>query len=172
MRPWKAVYGQIDLKHARIYMLDGGSNEIEITIGEGNLTWSEKVNREYVLDRGTLDEVRNGDEVPVDLSMSFKWDYIRSSGESSAAPPSPVDVLKNQYNAATWVSSDADACRPFAVDLKIEYRPTPTSCGDMELILFADFRYEDLSFDLRAGTIACSGKCNATAPTLTRTAQS
>lgn len=170
--PWALVYAQIDLKNATFKIKDGSStpNEITVTIGEGNLTWSEKKNIQYTLDRGVLDEVKEGDQVPVDVSFSFTWEYIK--GASSGATPTVEDALKNTGAAADWTSSDADACRPYAVDLEITYAPTPASCGDMETITLSDFRYESLDHDLRAGTVSCSGKCNITAPTVVREAQS
>lgn len=159
---------QIDLKLATITIRDGAdpANYLEIRIGEGNLTWTERVEREYTLDRGRLDEIRNGDETPMEVSMDFLWEYYRGA-PGTGEPPTPVDALKKAGNAASWISSDSDACRPYAVDIQVEYDPE-CGTGNTETILLPDFRYEELSFDLREGTIACSGSCNATAPTVTR----
>ena len=169
---WSPVFAQIDLKKCTIKIKDGTTptaNELEITIGEGNLTYTERVNREYTLDRGTLDEVRDGDEVPCELKMDFTWDYISSRSGGTATIE---DALKQLNEASGWVTSDTDTCRPYAVDVEVVYEPTPSSCGDKETILFSDFRYEELGHDLREGTISCSGRCNVTKPTVTRAAQS
>lgn len=159
----------IDIKNATVYIQDGTSptpNRIEVKIGEGNFTWSEKVNREYILDRGTLDLVRNGDEVPMDVSFDFTWEYIRG-GLGSGDPASVDDALKNQGNASGWVSSSADACEPYAVDILVYNEPN-CSTGDKELTVFSDFRYESIDADLRAGRISVKGRCNSTKPTSTR----
>ncbi len=169
------VFAQIDLKKAVISILDGVAEEINVTIGEGNLTWTERKNIEYTLDRGLLDEVRETDEVPVDISIDAVWEYIRGPSAASTTTtglPTISDALQQLGAAVDWVSSDADTCRPYAVDLKIVYTPTPWNCGDIETITFADFRYEEMSHDLRAGTIAISGRCNITKPTVVRSAQS
>lgn len=172
---WAPAYAQIDLKEATIYIKDGDSpvNQIEIKIGEGNLTYDETRTIEYTLDRGLLDEVREGDQVPMDVSFDIVWEFITGNEDSAGVPPTPEDALKQQNNAASWVSTDADTCRPYAVDIVIEYVPACTSAGqpEQEVITLPDFRWETLSHDLRAGTIACSGKCNATKATVVRSYQ-
>lgn len=130
---------------------------IDVKVGEGTLTFSEKRNMQYTLDRGKLDEVREGDEVPMDVKFDFVWEYIK--GPAIAGNPTVPDALKKIGLASTWISSDADSCKPYAVDLVVLYVPACT--GDQEEITLPDFRYEDLSFDLKAGTVSCSGKCNA-----------
>lgn len=168
------TYAQIDLKNATITIKDGGvgslQNSIEVTIGEGNLTYTERKNIDYTLDRGNLDEVREGDQVPVDVSIDAIWEYI-TGGSASGATPTIEDALKNRGPASGWISSDSDACRPFAVDLEIEYLPTPSTCGDKEIIIIPDFRYEEIAHDLRAGTFAISGRANVVEATAVRSAQ-
>ncbi len=168
-KPWSPVFRRIDLKNATIKLKDSDSNTLTIKVGEGNATWTERINREYELNRGSLDEVRNGDEVPVELRIDCVWEYIKTN--STAATPTIEDALKNVGGAIDWVSSDTDdACRPYAVDVEIEHQPTCD--GDNEIVLLSDFRYEQLDHDLRAGTLSVSGRCNITAPTVTRDARS
>jgi hypothetical protein len=171
-RVWKTVYAQIDLKRAIVKIKDGSTpaNEIEVKIGEGNLTYTESRNMEYTLDRGVLDEVREGDQVPVSVNFDFVWEYLK--GSTGGGTPTIEDALKKRGEASDWVSVDADACRPYAVDLEITYSPTPVSCGDMEVILLQDFRYETLDHDLSGGTVAATGQCNVTEATVTRQANS
>lgn len=162
---------QIDLKNATVIIRDGTTptpNEIEVKLGEGNLTYSEKRNMQYMLNRGLLDEVREGDQVPMDVSFDAVWEYIKGT-TGTGGVPSMEDALKKINAASGWVSTDSDACRPYAVDIVILHDPPCT--GDLEEIVLSDFRYEDLSQDLRAGTIACSGKCNVTQASVTRASQ-
>lgn len=167
----------IDLKDVTIKLVDGTTptaNELEIKIGEGNLTYDENRNVEYILDRGRLDEVRLGDEVPVDVSFDFVWEWISGNTSSGGAPPTIEDVLKNKNNAASWVSTDADACRPFAIDVVLENVPACGAGGaqaEQETITLPDFRHDTLSHDLRAGTISVTGRCNVTEATALRTFQ-
>lgn len=162
---------QIDLKYCTITIKDGTTptpNSIEVKIGEGNLTYSEKVNREYVKNRGLLDIVRDGDEEPVELKLDATWEYIK---EDSGQTPTIEDALKQRGGAYDWVSVDSDTCQPYAVDIELEYAPNCNS-DDKETLVFSEFRYEQVDHDTKAGTISISGKCNITEPTSTRVAQS
>ena len=161
---------QIDIKDCVISVEDGSTpaNSIDVKIGEGNLTYSEKVNREYTKDRGLLDIVRDGDEEAVELRIDATWEYIK---EDSGQTPTIEDALKARGGASDWVSVDADACQPYAVDVILVYSPDCTS-DDAETLTFSEFRYEQVDHDLRAGTLSISGKCNITQPTSTRVAQS
>jgi hypothetical protein len=169
---WSPVYLQIDLKDTTISFIDGTTptaNELEITIGEGNVTYTENRNIEYTLDRGLLDEVREGDQVPVDATIDVLWEFL-TAVVATAGTPTAEDFLKQRGNAAGYISSDSDVCRPYAIDIEIDHDP---SCGgvDHEVIVLGDFRYESIAHDLRAGTLAVTGRCNVTEATVTRVAQ-
>lgn len=160
----------IDLKKTTFNIKDGGSNSVEVKIGEGNLTYSEKVNRVYHKNKGALDEVRDGDEEPMDVKFEFQWEYLTSTS-SGATTPTVEEALKNTGAASAWETTGGD-CDPFAVDLEVEYDPTinaPEGCTDLgETILLQDFRYETLEHDLRAAQVSCSGKCNTVEPVISR----
>jgi len=139
-------------------------HELEITVGEGNASWTEKHAREYTLDRGLLNEVRDGDQEPLELKLEMSWEFLRSP---SGDPPTPIDALKQRGQAANWVSSDPDTCRPFSLDVEILYDP-PCLDIENELYFFPGFRFEQLDFDMKAATISMTGKCNVIEPTVTR----
>jgi hypothetical protein len=171
-KPWTPVYAQIDLKDCVISILDGtagtSQNELVVKIGEGNLTYSERKNIEYVKDRGNLDVVREGDQEQLELRIDAVWEYIE---EDTGETPTIEDALKQRGGASAWASSSSDACEPYAVDIEVVYTPD-CSTGDVETLIFPDFRYEQLDHDLRAGTISVSGHCNVMEPTSSRAAQS
>jgi len=172
-KSWRPVFAQVDLKQVIFKIKDGTTvpNEITITVGEGNLTWSEKKNIEYKLDRGTLDSVRLGDQAPVEVSFDIRWDFIMGS-TATGALPTPYEALTNSGTAASWASADtADPCNPYAVDLEFVHTPACTLTGtlnDVETITFTDFRYESIDFDFSSGQISVSGKANIEAPTVVR----
>lgn len=138
--------------------------QIEIKIGEGDLKYTETDQYNYDLDRGSLDTVRRGDDVPMEVTTNFTFDQVKSgTGEVIT----PIEALKGVDAAAEWVTSSADACEPYAVDLEVhDVRP----CGTAEsaTYLFPDFRSEKRDYDIKGATIACSGKCNAVEPIITR----
>ena len=169
---WYAVHAQIQLRDCTMQIRDGSGSPklLTVKIGDGNLTYDEKRTIEYTRDRGILDEVREGDDEPMDVSLDMQWTYLRGASPT----PSVEEAIKGIGLAvsAGWKSSDSDACRPYAVDLIILNKPTPSTCGAQELIILPDFRWETMNHDPRAGTVACTGKCNASQATVVRSANS
>lgn len=143
------------------------SQEVEIKLGEGNLTYTENKEYEYVLDRGNLDTVREGNQVPVDISLDFVYEFIRTGTNETITP---TDALKGVGGADEWVSASSDLCEPYAVDLEIEYTP-PCGGAEKEITLFPDFRADTINPDLSAGSISVAGRANAVEPIVTREAQ-
>lgn len=143
-----------------------GGRTLEIKIGTGNVVYAEKRNMDYTLDRGSLDTVREGDDVPMDVTLDFIWEFITAS---SGATPTPDDVFKKIGEASGWQTSSSDPCEPYAVDVMIEHIP-PCSGEQVETIVFPDFRWESLSHDLRTAAVAVTGKCNAKEAIVSRAA--
>jgi hypothetical protein len=158
----------IDLKKCTLTIKDGSSTpkECVIKFGDGNLTYSINRNIDYLLDRGVLNDVREGDQVPCDVSFDAIYEFYMSDvagGESVT----PAEALQKIESASAWVSTGADACEPYAVDLVLEYDLTCGTTKD-ETLTFSEFRYEKLDFDVKAGSISVSGKCNEIRPTSSR----
>jgi len=140
------------------------NQRIAVGIGEGNITFTEAKEYEYLRDRGDLNTVREGDEQPVEVSLEFEYEYVRAS---SGQDVTPVDAIKRINGAAEWVSSSSDACEPFAVDILLKHC-VPCGSDEDEDLLLPDFRWEGLDYDLQAATIAVSGRCNVSSATVTR----
>jgi len=137
---------------------------VEIKVGEGNLTWTETKEYEYIRDRGDLDTVKLGDEQPLEVSLDFMFEHVTAgTGEDVTV----VDCLKQSGNASEWVTSSSDACEPYAVDLMVVQC---NDCGTTEddKFTFPDFRWESLEYNIQDATISCSGKCNASGVTNAR----
>ncbi len=137
---------------------------LEIKIGDGNLTYTEHRTYEYMLDRGDLDTVREGNEVPLDVKLECTYEHI-TTGTSETI--SPMDALKGIGEAAEWVSSSSDQCEPYAIDVEVEHNP-PCGTSQTEITLFPDFRAETKEINFKEATIALTGKCNVVEPTVTR----
>jgi hypothetical protein len=136
--------------------------QLEIKIGEGGLKYSEEQEYHYDLNRGLLDDVRDGDEKPMGVDLDFTWQSTRSgTGESIT----PMEAIKGDYNAAEWVSS-GDECQPYAVDLVVVY--TPKCSVQKETYVFPAFRSEKRGPDFKDSKVSVSGHCNATEPIVTR----
>jgi hypothetical protein len=145
-----------------------GPNELEVEIGEGQFSYTEKRNVDYYKDRGLLDTTREGDEEPVELTMDFKFSKIRAaSGEWT---PTVEEALKFIVGspAEHWTPSDGNECStPAALDVIILETPPCAGVPNQEWT-FNDFRYEQLQHSFKDGTVSCSGKCNVTSATVER----
>jgi hypothetical protein len=143
------------------------SNEVEVKIGAGNITYTENKEYTYELDRGVLDTVREGDEQPMDVTIDFVYEFVTTGTSEDITV---VDALKAQNGAAEFVSSSSDACEPYAVDIEVEHDPGSCGGAQKETTTFPDFRYDTLEFNFDDATISATGRCNATQPTIVRSA--
>jgi hypothetical protein len=133
--------------------------QIEIKIGEGDVSWSETKEYIYDRDRDLLDTVRDGQEQPMSVDMAFTFDFITAG--SSAVVPTPSDALKRKGQAANWVSSSADKCEPYCIDIIIRHC-VPCGADEDQLITLPEFRQESLDYSIADASVATSGQCNAT----------
>jgi hypothetical protein len=138
--------------------------QIEIKVGDGNITYTEHRTYEYMLDRGDLDTVREGDEVPLDVRLECTYEHI-TTGTSEAI--TPMDALKGVGEADEWVSASADPCEPYAIDIEVEHVP-PCGGAQKEITLFPDFRADTKEVNYKDATISLTGKCNVIEPDVTR----
>ena len=133
-------------------------------LGDGNLVWTVNREYEYLLDRGNLDTVREGDQQPMDVTLDSVYEFITTgTGETIT----PYDAVNGTGGASEWVSSSADPCEPYAVDVEVEHVP-PCGGAQQETTLLPDFRYDTFEADLDAATLSMTGRCNAVKPTATR----
>lgn len=132
---------------------------LSIKIGDGNAQFTE--NREFIydLDRGLLDTVREGNQVPLDVSLDFIWEFLTAI--DGATTPTISDVLHHRGAAAAWVSSSDDPCEPFALDIEIEHTP-PCGGAPVEVTTLPDFRWEALPHSMTDAQVSMTGRCNAT----------
>ncbi len=143
---------------------------LEIKVGDGTITWSEKKPREYIKDRGKLDEVRDGDEEPMDVNINLQYEELTASNPLTD-PPTPEDALKKRGAAADWNSTDTtDPCAPFCIDIRIDHIPPNCTSLKKERVILPMFYYNQLDHDPKAGTIVVAGQCNATEAEVTRIA--
>jgi len=167
------AYAVIDLKNVTMTIEDGAAASVELIFDEGNFTWTETNARIYVKNRGRLGSnsgggtVKDDDETPMEVSFSGRYD-LRSKGGANDV----ISLLQGYTGNRTFIngalnlnftSTDADECAPYACDLVLTNVPSCGSSGSQTL-RFPDFRVESKQFDVKAGTISISGKCNATEP--------
>lgn len=156
-----------DLKNTVIKIKGGGvGEEVEITVGDGNVSWDETRELNYLKDRGNLDGVTESEENPIDVSLDMRWTFFKVTGEVT-----PYEALTAQGDAASWTSTDAvDPCGPLAVDIEIDFTPY-CSDEDREIYTLKAFRYTSISPSGSDQQLSCSGSCNTRHVDVTRAAQ-
>jgi len=148
-------------------------NGIYAKIGEGNLTYSEKQALVYIRDRGFIDTVKLGDQMPIDVSMDFTWEFLRGMPNPLASGGAPVityvptfeEAFKQIGNAVQWKSSSIDPCEPYCVEVII--MDIPTCLTDAERVQLSQFRWESFDHDLKGAKVAVKGTCNIGLATVT-----
>jgi hypothetical protein len=145
-------------------LLTFAPQQIDIKIGDGDLKYTETTEYKYDLDRGDLDTVREGDQVPMDVSLNFTYEHITTGTDETI---SPMDAIKRKGGATEWVSSASDLCEPYAVDIEVVHTP-PCGTAETETTLFPDFRSEKREPNFKDSNISVSGRCNAVEPIVSR----
>lgn len=140
------------------------ANELEIKVGDGDVNYTENDEYLYDLDRGDLDTVRQGDQQPMQVTLDFVYEHI-TTGTGEVI--SPMDALKRRGSASEWVSSSADKCEPYGVDIEVHH-VVPCGTNQDEITLFPDFRSDSREISFRDATISVTGRCNATEPIVSR----
>lgn len=136
---------------------------VEVKIGEGNWTHAENREYNYDLDRGNLDTVREGDQIPMDWTLDLTWEQL--TAYPGVDTPTVEDAFKRKGPASDWENAADDPCEPYAVDIEIEFA---LPCGDVpiEVLTVPAARFETLDHDLDAATISASGRANVLEPVM------
>ncbi len=132
--------------------------QIEIRIGDGDLSWTEAREIIYDLDRDILDDVRLGPEQPLELNAAFVFEWAATG---SGEPISPIDAIKRINDAEEWVSSDSDQCRPYSIDVIVDH-VVPCGTNQDQRFSFEDFRWDSLEYSIQDAAITLTGRCNRT----------
>ncbi len=176
-----------NLRHGHLRLEDGAlaggiadaNNSLVIPIDEGNLNFSEDTPGVVVKNRGALDHWSKGEEMPVTLSFTIKFDAYGSkttqavavdTGDPGSLPDggavtdfSVRDFLENGGSLLTSSNGRSDnflCSLIFTVD-------DPMSANDEnEELTFTQFKCESLKFAEGAefNTIAVSGRALLTHP--------
>ena len=149
--------------------VDGGQltfapQELEIKVGDGDVTYTEKTTYKYELERGNLDTITEGDEDPMDVKFQIVYEHITTGTNENI---SPMDALKRKGGASEWVSSATDKCEPYAVDIEVIHTP-PCGTSEVESTIFPDYRSESREISFKNSVITINGKCNAVEPIVSR----
>lgn len=134
-----------------------GPRSLSLKIGEGNLTYEEKRNINYVREKKSIQNgfVMTGDDEPMDVSLDAVWEFLSSDDPD---PPTLEEILTHTGAGTAWLTSGADKCEPHSLDMEILYAP-PCEGVPGERILLRETRWETIGHDLKAATLSIKGKC-------------
>ena len=144
---------------------------VDIILGTGNITWDVSTPNDYENDRGIVatGQVRKAEEVALSVNITARFIDILSDTGEEITPYEAVYGL-GAAATATWVTTGADNCEPYAVDLSLVFTPACSggTAKTAETIVLPEFRADSCAFDPTAGTIVIVGKCKVVHPTVTR----
>jgi len=145
----------VDLKDAVITVSDGSATPktARLRIGDGGFTFKQGSEREYKLDAGKLWRVREGNEVPVEVTLDFVWLHMHTTDVSFS------DIILGKNGC---VSTDTVyPCDPYACDIDIDFTK---ACGNVTYFdnyKIANFRVEPQDYDPKESMVKVSGKANS-----------
>lgn len=175
----------IDLKNVVIKFVDGSDtpNVLTLIMDDGNLTWTETYEREYILDRGRLLDsdgitivgtVKDGDQTPMSVSITGRFSkYFSDISTNTTETVSIPDFILRKGDGVAFVTTDGvNSCAPYAFDIVAEITsdcPAGTIVVLDEIMTFPRFRVDQLDGDFDAGQFSITGRCLAITPTSIRT---
>lgn len=180
-----------NLRHGHLQLVDGAAaagtadanNTLVVPIEEGNVSFDEATPGVVVKNRGALDHWSKGEEQPVTISFTIKFEAYKSmttqaivadSGDAGVLPDGgPVvgfsvrDFLENGGGLLTSTNGRNDN---FTLTLTFTIDNPMTTGDENEILTFTQFKCEGLKFAEGAefNTIAVTGRANLVTPTSTR----
>jgi len=145
---------RIRLKDTTVTIAASGGS-IAVKVADGGISWTLARNLEYEMNRGAIDSVVEGDDIPVAVEMSFVYEYILASG---GAVPTPAEAITKTGAAASWVSIGANPCEPYAVNITVLSNSGCSLLAKMTTV-FTEFRWDSIDFDLASSSLAVRGRC-------------
>lgn len=138
-----------NLRDGVLYIQDSGaSNTLEVTMDAGDVEFAWGADALVIMDRGKLDHLRPGDEVPTTLKFTSKVSKIAADDTSKGGgdtEATPLQALTQDALAVGW-SSVGDAGEPYMVDLVFKIA-NPDSSGRREVITIPYFCVGPVAFN-------------------------
>ena len=140
----------------------GRAHHITVSLDAGDLSWTETQNVIEVSDRGVLDHVRSGDEAPMDVSFSLKYQGLYASG--GVAGITPYEAIKGVSGAAAYVNTQASDVHCSS----LQFQVLNTSDTAEETIIFRDFYHTSIEFAEgdEFNTLSVTGRSFKTVPAI------
>lgn len=157
-----------NLRDGQLVITDGGSETLTLALDNGDLSWSEPENDVQILDRGSLDHARDGDEAPVELSFSAMWTNLINASEGGGSAGSANQLYEMINNSGDTYTSVASTGHKY--QLKHAFTVIDPAGNNTELIEFNNVYKQSLECAEGddANTITFSGIDFEVEPTITQ----
>jgi len=120
----------------------GTPNEITVLYADGNLKWDITRNVQQIMDRGSLSELKKGQDAPVTGSFAKKYDQVIA--RDTDANPSVYEAITGSGAASHWVST-SNYCGVYTCRLIFEIYD---ECkGETETITFEKCHFNKVGFE-------------------------
>jgi len=160
-----------NLRDGQLVISDGQGTPVSLTLilDTGDLSWTETENEVLVLDRGSINanaHVRDGDDVPCELSFSAAWLDLIDNTASAGGAVQLYEFINNVGSNYTTVGTTGEKFQ-----LKYVFTVTGPSGHQNETITFA--KVWKRSFEMSEGddpgnTISFTGASLETRPTIAK----
>jgi len=140
-------------------------------IGEGdNIEHTKNKEPQVTLARGRIDGGEAGNEVPLGVTFSFIYDWLRSSASDPKFSVTVDEALERQGNASDWISTAQDECESgYQLDIILIDTP-PCTTQDAEVVFYRRFMTETNNGSVEAQSVNVTGICVSTIPDPVRVA--
>lgn len=134
-----------NLRDATIKIADasgtGGANVITVDLEDGGIRWTERNPVDFISDRGTLDHARQGDDEPLEGSLSMKFQTFQ---DPNSATETPYEAVTQTGAASGWTSDASSGGDAYAFIMEITI--TDPNSGSSETITITECYAEDIEF--------------------------
>jgi hypothetical protein len=163
-----------NLTDGQIVIKDGTTTPLSVTIDcdAGDLNIVTHKDRKVIMNRGTLDHVREGTQVPVDVSFTVYFSEFLTDETSSYTP---YELLMQEGDASTAKSTRVDTAEAYCVDVEFTVtNPDADAAEKDELITISDFFVDDITFQEGNdfNTLAVKGRAMISKPTIAKLSRS
>jgi len=131
---------RLDLKDCTVTVTN--TRAYEIRVREGNLKWTQRRQWEVECELGALYGIREGDAIPMEVSLQCAFETIASAGT--------VCLVSDICTEGSRITVENDA-----------------ACGKTVTYTFPNFYPSQMDGDFKESSLAVQGICFATQPTIT-----
>ena len=135
-----------NLRDGELTVTDNSSGTITVALDEGDLSYTISQDVREIYDRGTMDHLRAGNDMPTDVSFSVKFVGLTDDASGGAANVSLYEAMTGTGGASGWTYTAAGSLSS-AGDVNVcQLSFVITYGSDYETITFEDFFHTSIEF--------------------------